>query len=69
MRLGSRSSIAIGTNDGSDFITLLLRIANNKAKEYLKEHATSKYFILMYFENLWTAGQNRPKQKATIVAN
>jgi len=32
----------------------------------MKEQATSKYFILMYFENIWTAGQNRPKQhKAT----
>jgi len=31
----------------------------------MKEQATSKYFILMYFENLWTAGPNRLKHKAT----
>ena len=30
----------------------------------MKEQGTSKYFILMYFENLWTAGQ-RPKHRAT----
>jgi hypothetical protein len=49
MRLGNLSSSTNSTNDESGFITLILKKANNKAKEYMKEQATSKYFILMYF--------------------
>ena len=31
----------------------------------MQEQATSEYFILIYLENLWTAGQNSLIHKAT----